>query len=97
MKAKEYVEKLQQANFSKEAIAELVQKFGKEIVELAEHRNGYSYDAFMGILKQQFQKWKAISRQTEGRLKEEGFFSMLEVICGEDAQKIVAIAKRELL
>jgi hypothetical protein len=95
MKAKEYAKRLIENRFDKDSMNFLMRNFGKEIVELTEKRKAYSHDAYLNVLKQQYQKWKAISRKTDGVLRENGFFDMIEIIGGDSGKKIAKFAKEK--
>ena len=94
MKAKEYVKKLEEEDFSDHSINWLVHNFAKDIVALVDARNAKSPDSFMNIIKEQYQKWRAISRKTDGRLKKDGFFAMIEHIGGPNGKHLADEARR---
>ena len=80
MKAKQIVEKLENENYSKESITWLVRHFAKELNELTEKRNVKTDNGLVGIFRDQYNKWKSISKRTEGRVKEDGYWQCLDII-----------------
>lgn len=94
MKAKQIVERLEDDNYSKEVITWLVRHFAKNLTELREKRNVQTDEGLVGIFRDQYQKWKAVSKRTEGKIKQDGYWQCVEMIADK---KIADFAKSKVL
>lgn len=94
MKAKQIVKKLEDENYSQDSLTWLVRHFAKELSELREKRNVKTDDGLIGIFRDQYQKWKAVSKRTDGRIKEDGYWKCVEIISDK---RIADFAKSKVL
>lgn len=94
MKANQIVKKLEEDNYSKESIVWLVQHFQQELIDLKKERNVKTNDGLVGIFRDQYQKWSAVSKRTEGRVLKDGYWQCLELVSNKD---VVEFAKSKVL
>lgn len=93
MKAQEYADRLKKDHFNDNSMNWMINNFAKEIVDLKDKRSIKTDHGLIGVFRDQYQKWKAISRKTDGIIKPDGFFYMLEKISNI---KVAEFARKNL-
>ena len=87
MKAKAIAKKLKDDDYSNESIKWMISDFDQETLRLIEARNIKTDDAMLGIIKDQKNKWGAISKHTGGAIKKDAFWDALNIYAGTEVKE----------
>lgn len=94
MKAKEIVKKLEEEKYSRDSLVWLAQHFHQELIDLKKSRNVKTDAGLVGIFRDQYKKWLAVSRKSDGRILKDGYWKCLELASNKD---VVKFAKSKVL
>lgn len=79
MKAKEYVARLEQEEWSVEAMQAVALDLIQEIPALMKSRGVRSVGGGVAVIREIFEKWNAVVARSEGRLNKDGLEKLLRL------------------
>jgi len=92
MKAKEWAAKLRETQTEEkwlEVVQEMLKEFISDIRRLNDEREVKTIAGLRSIILELSQKWKAVSRRSGGKLKEDGFMRILKEYSPKETAQVL--------